>query len=301
MKHNHLNEETQNIMKKSKKTKLAWCRKDHFISYGKAEKTLRYLEWVISQPQEPNTDLDSISIIGASGMGKTTIVKKFQDDHNSELNLGDAEQHIVAHCVLPDADLGLKGMYVSILQAKPFHYPVSVERMKSYSVIQLEKACVNLLKQTGVRILFVDEIQHALSRRIETTLNSLKRVVLLSGVPLVPVGTEKAKEVFLLDEQLADRCPTKSFSELKGWKNDIELRKFLAGYEKYLPFPKPSNLSSTKISREIFALCIDKKINGTINLRRVSRLLKAVSAMALRENADCININYLTKYQEEFL
>lgn len=58
-------------------------------------------------------------------MGKTTIVNKFKDDHNNDINLGDVEQHVVAHCVLPDADLGLKSLYISILHAEPELFPFS--------------------------------------------------------------------------------------------------------------------------------------------------------------------------------
>lgn len=43
----------------------------------------------------------------------------------NDINLGDVEQHVVAHCVLPDADLGLKSLYISILHAEPELFPFS--------------------------------------------------------------------------------------------------------------------------------------------------------------------------------
>jgi len=280
----HLNEQTQKIMDKSKKAKLQWVRQEHFVRYNNADKIMRNLEWVISQPLKPNTDLDSLSIVGESGTGKTTIVKYFKMMHEkkkkSSLN---AEHHVVAHCVLPDANLGLKGMYASILHAEPFNYPVPIEKLSRFRVTKLEDACIQLLKRTKVRILFVDEIQHALGRNVQSTLNSLKRVVLLSGVPLVPVGTEKTEEILLLDDQLADRCPVKSFSKLNLWEYGEEFRSFLAGYEQFLPFPEPSNLQSKKIATDIYSFSFKEK--QLPNLRRVTRLIKGVSAIALSKGA----------------
>lgn len=300
MKYKHLNKQTKELMVKSKKEKIEWSRKDHFISYENAEKILNYLEWVITQPQMPNIDLDSLSIIGETGMGKTTIVNKFKNDHNGmNRNLNDTP---VAHCLLPDTDLGLKGLYISILHSDPFNYPISENRLRKLSVLELERSCIDLLKNTNVRVLFVDEIQHALSKRTTTTLNSLKRVVQLSGVPLVPVGTEKARSVFNLDRQLADRCPTKSFSLLEGWRNNKQFKQFLAGYEEFLPFPNPSNLSSNKKSNKIFELCAYNNLNQKlVNLRTISRLIKATTTMALLDNKDCLEFTYFENYRSNFL
>lgn len=95
LKYAHLNNETNEIMEQTKKVRIEWCRENHFISYNNADKILKYLEWVISQPQTPNTDLDSLSIIGETGMGKTTIVNKFKNDHN-RVNIGNRNENLVA-------------------------------------------------------------------------------------------------------------------------------------------------------------------------------------------------------------
>lgn len=298
----HLNEQTRKMVNRSKKAKLQWVRQEHFVRYQNADKIMKNLEWVISQPLEPNTDVDSLSIIGESGTGKTTIVKNFKMMHerkNDTKSESNAEYHVVAHCVLPDVNLGLKGMYASILHADPFNYPVPIEKLSRFRVTKLEDACIQLLKRTKVRILFVDEIQHALGRNVQSTLNSLKRVVLLSGVPLVPVGTEKTEEVLLLDDQLADRCPVKSFSKLSLWEYGGEFRSFLAGYEQFLPFTEPSNLQSKTIATDIYSLCSrDKQLP---NLRRVTRLIKGVSAIALSKNATSITQDHINTYAEDFL
>jgi len=296
--YDHLNKETKAVMILSLDDKVAWVRKDHFVSYPKAKKILRDLDWIITQPQKPYNDLDSITIIGETGVGKTSIVSKFKDLYMKSENNGDYEEHTVAHCVLPDAALGLKGLYISILKAEPFNYPVSEDRLRRRTTHQLEDACIDLLKKTNVRILFVDEIQHALGSKVQTTLNSLKRVLLLSGVPLVPVGTERTKEVLEMDDQLNDRCPVKSYSKLCLWEADDDFRRFLKGYESFLPFPEPSNLHSVQKAMKIFDLV--KTNDEQTNLRRVSRLIKRIAINALYDNQPSITMDYIDEYEREY-
>jgi hypothetical protein len=305
------------MLSQSLKRRVNWARKDHFVTYKRAKKTIRYLEWIASQPQigTPNIDLDSISIIGETGTGKTSIVNYYKNLHGNHKSFEEYETYTVAHCTIPDADLGPKGVFISILRAEPFSYPLSSSKIRSTTALYFSDECVKLLKKTGVRIFFVDEIQHALGRNATTMLNSLKRVLLLSGVPLVPVGVEKAFEIMNLDPQLAERCPVRSYSHLKKWQYDKdasteirnEFRKFLAGYEEYLPFPEPSNLKSPKMARRIYKLAhgykssssIEKK-NG-VSTRQIARLLKKIATYALEQGSDCITKEHLDDFMEEWL
>ncbi|MHA2297354.1 MAG: TniB family NTP-binding protein [Candidatus Hodarchaeales archaeon] len=310
----HLNHVTVKMLAKPLRQRIKWARDDHFVMYEKARKTVRHLEWIASQPQlgKPNTDLDSISIIGETGTGKSSIVNYYKYLHGRNTSHPDRESYTVAHCTLPDSDLGSKGLFVSILKAEPFSYPLSEKRITRYRILALQDECIRLLRKTGVKIFFVDEIQHALGRQVRVTLNSLKRVLLLSGVPLVPVGVEEAFAIMNLDPQLADRCPVKSYSHLQKWRygkeatvrNRGEFRKFLAGYEMFLPFPEPSNLQSARTAKLIYRLASGYRSRATsedgVNTRQVSRLLKAVATSALEEEAECITEEHWRQFEEDW-
>jgi len=249
----HLNSQTREIVGGSLQEKIRWVRQDHFVVYPKAKRILEDLDWIITQEQTPLSDLESLTIVGESGIGKTSIVSYFKRLHMTRINTGDYEAHTIAHCILPDADLGLKGLYSSILKAEPFNYPVSQSKLQRKTTIQLEEECIRQLQNTQVKILFVDEVQHALGRKVQTTLNSLKRVLLVSGVPMVLVGTTKRTEdVLNTDDQLNDRCPIKPYSRLTPWKYDKQFRSFLKSYEMFIPFPEPSDIFSSSISKIIF-------------------------------------------------
>lgn len=302
----HMNSKTSRLLNKSLKTKIDWVRKDHFVIYEKAKKTLKNLEWIITQPKESYSDLESLSIFGDSGTGKTSIVNYFKELHSFNENKGDRETYSVAHCILPDGDLGLKGLYVSILKAKPFNYPLSEQRLRGLTTIQLENACIELLQRTEIKMLFVDEIQHALGRKAENTLNSLKRVLLISGVPLIPVGISKAEQILLLDAQLAERCPVKSYSKLNKWQLNTELRAFLAGYEQFLPFNEPSNLQSKSNSKIIYDLAVReseilKSKEPGVSTRNIAKVIKKIAVHALTQNAECITKEHFTYYEDEWM
>lgn len=290
----HLNELTILFMEKSVQEKVEWIIADHFIYYEKAKKCLEQLDWIYEQSvyvknDDFPSDLEGLTIIGDSGAGKTSIIKEFIRLHSTKHHKS-YEAYPVAYAMLKDSITGLKGLYSSLLSAfnHPFADPDSF-RYKKVTIDQLEEVLIHTLKNTKTMLFFIDEFQHARGRNQQAILNQLKRSMLVSRVPFVPTGTPDVKKVLQMDLQLADRCPVKNYTELTNWEFDNEFRRFLAGYEKFLPFPEPSNLSSRNMSELIWnRVKIDVKGNIVTNLRHLVRYLKKVSVRALRTENDCI-------------
>lgn len=294
LQYSHLNPQTSLIVTKSLLERENWVRENHFVYYPKAQACLDQLSWVFEQaafsaPDFPS-DLEGLTIIGDYGVGKTTIIEEFirrypREHHESH------EGYPVAHCMLKDSVTGLKGLYSAILSA--YGHPYSdllVLRMDRVTIDQLEEALIHTLKETKTRLLFIDEFQHARGRNQQAILNQLKRTMLVSRVPFVPVGTPDVAFVLAADPQLADRCPVREYSSLQLWSFDSEFRHFIAGYEQFLPFPEASELSSRNLAKEIF-----EKVTfrtgvdaGKTNPRNVVRYLKKVAVKALRGKHDRI-------------
>ncbi|MFX1257491.1 MAG: TniB family NTP-binding protein [Promethearchaeota archaeon] len=294
MRFSHLNESTISFMEKPIEAKIQWIVDDHFVYYEKAKRCLEQLDWIYEQSiyikdDDFPSDLEGLTIIGDSGAGKTSIVKEFIRLHSVEHHAS-YEAYPVAYAMLKDSITGLKGLYSSLLSAfnHPFADPDSF-KYKKVTIDQLEEVLVHTLKNTKTLVFFIDEFQHASGRSQQAILNQLKRTMLVSRVPFIPTGTPDVKKVLQLDLQLADRCPIKNYTELTNWEFDNEFRRFLAGYEKFLPFTEPSNLSS-RLMAELIWNRVKFQIKGTIitNLRHLVRYLKKVAVRSLRMGNECI-------------
>lgn len=289
MSYKHLNASTIPFVNKPLKEKIRWVRTGHFVYYLKAQKCLEQLKWIFEQSlyfEDDGfpTDLEGLTITGNSGAGKTFIIQEFMRLHSSEHH-PTYEGYPVGYCMLKDSITGLKGLYSALLSAYGHPYADSDSlKHKKITIDQLEETLIYILKKTKTRLLFIDEFQHAMGRNQQAILNQLKRTMLISHVPFVPVGVPNVVNILKLDSQLADRCPVKEFSKLDFWRPNKEFRKFLAGYEKYLPFSEPSMLSSKAISLQIFdkVKFFNGELVGTTNLRQVVRFLKKVSVRALK-------------------
>jgi len=300
-KYKHLNTETNEIMEMSLQEKIKWARNKHFIYYPKARQCIERLGWIYEQTiydsNEFPSDLEGLSIIGYSGAGKTSIYQEFLKQHSSK-SYPSYEGIPVSYCLLKDSITGLKGLYSALLTpyGHPFADPEAM-KIQRITIDQLEEVLIYTLKQSGTKLVFIDEFQHVRGRNQQAILNQLKRTMLVSRVPFVPVGTPDAKKVLDLDPQLADRCPIKTYSILDYWSYSIEFRKFLKGYEEYLPFPEPSNLSAKDLSFMIFKKVQfqDGSDKGKTNLRHIARFLMTMANAALLQKLPNISEEIIDK------
>jgi len=300
----HLNVSTNTIMQTTKKEKIDWVKKNHFVYHPKAKACLDELHWIIELSADKDSDFivdqEGMSIIGYSGVGKSAIINEFLQSYSVEPYL-EKEYFIGKHCLLKDSITGLQGTYSALVA--PFGHPYGnhyIVRTRRIRVSELENILLYLLRTTRVKIFFIDEFQHVRGRNLQAILNQIKRTMLESGIPFIPVGTPEVADILSLDDQLADRCPVKDCTHLDLWTYDKYFRRFLKGYEQFLPFPESSNLSSKALSRHIFDKVkydfiitsdgrkLEHNHAEKTNLRRITRFLKRSAIIALRQNLDCI-------------
>lgn len=285
----HLNNETRKIMDGSLEDKVRWVQEDHFVYYPKARACIEELSYLLWQQKNRSfpSDLDQFSIIGESGVGKSSIIREFIQLHPIK-HYKTHETYPVAYCVLRNSITGLGGLYTALLSA--FNHPFANPGTRKYRQIklsELEDALITTLKRARTKLFFIDEFQHALGRHQQALVDQIKRTMLVSQVPFIPVGTPKVENILQLDFQLADRCPVKEYSRLDNWKYNKEFQGFLEGYEKFLPFPEPSGLASEESAEVIFKKVKFPNAKET-NLRHITRFVKKVTTRALLKNHDKI-------------
>lgn len=300
----HLDPKTIPILEGTLKEKLKWLQMDHFVYYPKAKQCIDELTWIFEQTinriEEGDFiyDLEGLTLIGDPGVGKSSIINEIKRIHSEEKHNPSYETYQVAHCMLKASITGLKGLYSANLEALGHPYGnLGMVKRERISVDELENVLIYTLKNIGVKLMFIDEFQHAKGRYQQDILNQLKRTMLVSQVPFIPVGTPIVEEILKLDTQLADRCPVRPFSRLEMWTLNKEFQKFLAGYERFLPFPEPSNLGSKDMAEKIFDKV--KKTEGTYkdktNLRMTVRFLRRVSKTGLIRKLDHITDEIILK------
>ena len=281
----HLNNETKRIVEGGLEERVRWVQEEHFVYYPKAQaciEELSYLMWQQKNKSFPS-DLNQFSIIGESGVGKSSIIGEFMQLHPIKHH-ENYETHPVAYCVLRNAITGLGGLYTALLSA--FNHPFANSRINKYRQIklsELEDALISTLQRAKTKLLFIDEFQHAIGKNQQPLIDQIKRTMLVSQVPFIPIGTPEVENILNLDFQLADRCPVKEYSRLENWEYNEEFQSFLEGYEKFLPFPEPSGVASEELASVIFQKVKFSDVKET-NLRHITRFMKKVATRALLKN-----------------
>ncbi len=292
MPYKHLDKTAIPILEKNIQAKIRWVRMDHFVYHPKAIQCLNKLNWIYEQTfvyddtEDLIHDMEGLSIIGDTGLGKSSIINELRRTHSRQHN-PTYEKYPVAYCLLKDSITGLKGLYTSLLSA--YGHPLAKEqalKMSNIKISELEDVFIDMLRKTGTKLFIIDEFQHTKGRNQRAILNMLKRTMLASQVPFIPVGMPETKDILDTDMQLSNRCPVRPYSHLKFLTfDDDEYIKFLDGYEKFQPFPEPSDLGSDDFAEIIWnKVEFPKPYLGMTNRRNIAILIKTASVIALRNN-----------------
>jgi len=125
--------------------------------------------------------------------------------------------------------------------------------MLSDRVAKRQEAAIRMLRETGVRVLIIDELQNLLSgtrlhqRRL---LNLLRWLGNELQIPLIAVGTAEALHAVQSDDQLANRFEP---VRLPPWRNGDEYRQLLSTLEALLPLRRPSRLATAVLAEKILS------------------------------------------------
>jgi replication-associated recombination protein RarA len=252
---------------------------ERWISYPRANFALQRLQHLLQYP--PRDRMPCLLLFGATGMGKTKILKKFIRDHAPTFNTqtGISGRPVVAMQMPPEPDE--KALYLQLLNA------VNAPTRYSHTVHQLRQIVRDLLGYTGTRMLVIDEVHSLLAssyRQQRILLNTLRFLANDLQLVLVCAGTADAKRAMLTDQQLADRFEA---VELPPWHNDNDFRRLLASFQAILPLRKRSDLSAPDIRQEIL-----RRTEGITV--RIVRLLEQLAVEAVRSGSEEIALDRLS-------
>jgi hypothetical protein len=149
----HLTREANEEVLLPNAERILRVRAERWIHYSRAESALLRMDELLEYPQRDR--MPCLLLYGATGMGKTKIIRKFLRDHPIVFDnkLGVSTARVVMMQMPPDADE--KAFYeelLSTLQA-PSRY--------SANTAHFRRIARDLLRFVGARMLIIDEV-HAL-------------------------------------------------------------------------------------------------------------------------------------------
>jgi hypothetical protein len=249
-------------------------RADRWINYSRAESALVRMAELLEYPQRDR--MPCLLLFGATGMGKTKILRKFLRDHPDvfDHSVGITTSQVVSMQMPPEPDE--KSFYEEMLGS--LQAPVRV----STTTHHLRRVTRDLLRFVGARMIVVDEVHSLLAgsyRQQRVLLNTLRFLATDLRVPLVCAGTADAKRAITTDQQLADRFEA---VELPRWHNDESFHRLLASFQSILPLRQRSDLVSPMMRR----LLLERTDGVTV---RSVRLIEMMAVDAIRSGREKID------------
>lgn len=270
----HIHPDFRHIMGMSDQDRIAFLDQPRWIPYSIAEKILDTLRGLMEKPQRPR--MPNLLIVGDSNIGKTTIVRRFQELHGQGYVNADSDPVVPVRLAEAPPSADEKGLYISILERffTPYRPTDPTSRLR-YQVIHLLRTC-------HTRILIIDEFHSLLTGsaiKQREVMNAIKLLCNELAIPIVGVGTREAVRVLHTDPQHASRFDVVS---LPAWELNQDFQRLLAGFEKVLPLQKPSRLHQPELATSLHA------ISGG-NLGDLHRLLIACATVAIQQGSEQID------------
>jgi len=258
--------------------RLARSRSPRWIGYTRAKALLAKLDDLLTRPKTHR--MPNLLIVGDTNAGKTMLAQRFVQVHRADDN-PDGEAAIVPVLAIQAPPTPEEGrFYNTILEALGAPYNPR-ER-----VAQKQVQVLRLLKQIGLRMLIIDEVQNVITGPVTKQrqfLNVLKYLGNDLQIPLVGLGTKEALRALQADPQLANRFEP---AALPRWRLAQEFQRLLASFERALPLREASRLADEHLARPLFAL-------SEGSLGELSALLTAAAVYAVTSGAERIDAQVL--------
>ena len=273
----HLTADAARWLDKPVEERIEALKKEKWVGHTLAR---RILEQLAHLHHHSPVDLDTgnLLIVGEPGSGKTAVMRHYAKAFQP--SVGAPSLH------WPILSLQLKDgpkeqvLYETILDVLKSPYPARA------SVKDKRCQVIHLLRNSSVKLLFIDEIHHlllgsALQQRI--FLAGLKTLANELAIPLICAGVESAHNALCLDEQVGRRFEV---ARLPQWSMDQEYGRLLVSFERILALKKPSNLTNSDLAFKLLGLS-----RGSIG--RLGRILKIAAIQAVRTGDECITLQTL--------
>lgn len=255
---------------------------------------------------ESNPQLSTL-LMGVSGMGKTTSVKRFfanipQVIYHPEHNL---YQVTYLHVEMPSDGASINGLAHGILHQLDKLIP-GANYYEEYTKVRtssdaLMRGVARLMNQHFVGFLIADEIQNLANayKGKQTVMTELVSACNELGVPILFVGTNKAAEVFSLDFRKSRRACGHGVEHWDRLFDDAEAgqvsewHEFLAILWAFQWVRKPCDLN-VHFVLTMYYLC-----QGVIDI--AIKLFASAQARAIANDTECITTELLVDVYEKEL
>ena len=197
---------------------------ERWINYPRAVFALQRLEHLLHHP--PRDRMPCLLLFGATGMGKTKILRKFIRDHPALFNSRTGVKGVLLVSMQMPPEPDEMAFYLQLLDA------LNAPTRYNHTVYHLRQIVRDLLEFTQTRVIVIDEVHTLLAstyRQQRILLNTLRFLANELCLSLVCAGTADAKRALLTDQQLADRFEA---VELPPWHNDIDFRRLLPAFKR---------------------------------------------------------------------
>ena len=205
----HLEPAFRRYAKLSDADRIAWIQSDRWIAFDQAQAAIDRLDALLAYP--PRDRMPCLLIYGATGMGKTKILRKFERRHPAKLcqTSGVTLRPVVVAQIPPEpVERDLYREMLAGLQAPA---------LAGGSLAREKDVCRALLRSAGVRMIVLDEVNGMLvgtHRQQRIFLNALRFLANDLKIPLVCAGTDLAPARLL--RSLASILPLRTPSELEN-------------------------------------------------------------------------------------
>ncbi len=220
--------------------RVAHIRAERWIRHAAAERVLGYLQEAFDQ--EPRGRMENLLLLGESGMGKSMLLGKFERANAAPFNeASGAQPRPVLVVPMPPVPTESE-FFECVLEAAGAPW-AGYARQGPH----LRAGTVRLLRELGVRVLVIDEINSVLAGTPRQQRLFLQLLRFLSNelrAALVCAGVPEARHALLSDPQLRSRF---SDVELPAWAPSEVLRDFVNRLTWSLPLREPSPVDSPRL------------------------------------------------------
>ncbi len=223
-----------------------------------------------------------------SGNGKTSLIRDFMRAHPD----GETPDVRVAPVVYVEIPRGAGGVNMLLGQIlKNFYY-----RWDLGSIQQKLRRVYNVMSACETRLLIIDEVQRLLAGSIKQRQEILGQITNISSelqIPIVLAGLEETMRVLADDRQVTSRS---RHAELPPWEDGPDFRDLVSRFERAIPLAHPSYLYENKKATLILELSkhLDTEHPSRPGiLFNIATLIKFGAEGAIRDGSETISEKHL--------
>lgn len=274
----HLNAHVAALIHEDVPTRKRFLRSSRFIPHEQVNAINETFEQLLADEDEVRPRC--CMLLGASFMGKSTLIEEFARRHPAE-DQPDGHSAYVPVITVQYPDRVREGIYPEILRRLNAHLPVSA------SGSRVRDTCLKLLQTVGCRLIIIDELNNLMlgtqAARAEG-LSTIKYLINEFKRPVIVAGTVDCGRAIHSDVQMASRF--RKTHTLRPFRGGREWSKVLVAFEASLPLRKPSKLHGAEMAQLLLS-----KTDGYMG--HLSDLLTEAANYALDEGVECISVELL--------